>query len=666
MFEKYQVNSYPENFLEDKPDIEIGKVKSILANKKTTYINPNRYTCNSFQPENFCMMEYDNISGYQLDLKSSCRDSKYHDAKKNMTERGNRYNDYKKSGSLPPQNYFEEIGFCNSSRRGVIDKYLNNSKINSLNKKINKDKLLNQTDEQIQKRKIKSIQNKFNVQKRDNFNVLSYRPEEDETNLNKLNGKIIQIFKKQDVGELFIPSNRTQSPLSSTHSSEKKEEKLLSYQNPALKFQSFFGTVGKPKHNKITSQAKSLSKIKLEDYNIDKLIEIGDNYENKLSPILCFGKKLKNIKNKMKLKNNKYNTNSNVIQNIQKNNEVNTIENSIKNKIINENGEKNGLIISQTKEIEIGNNDIINEVNNNNEINNKVLSKKNIVYHGQIKRKRNIIKNAKTYNNYQVKEITNNGNCNGNKNQINYKDIKINNIKKDLDNNINKNGSTSSKIKKNKLQSRQKVIDQSIKNNKSNENQIHACQGITPQVYSQRKNIDLSININKYDYSFNNKNNNFHNVNNILERNKSVNNTTINGIKNRENIKSIVQSELPEKILLTESQILRKKEKPKNNNNIKIDINGLFAKNKSSIKLTEGEQYGRKNAKNNNNNGINNSNNSSQIIKRVTKGKDIRPKNYYGYDSYNVEGCINNHSYYVSVHSRKKDIQKNMSLNKIN
>ena len=83
MFEKYQVNSYPENFLEDKPDIEIGKVKSILANKKTIYINPNRYTCNSFQPENFCMMEYDNISGYQLDLKSSCRDSKYHDAKKN-------------------------------------------------------------------------------------------------------------------------------------------------------------------------------------------------------------------------------------------------------------------------------------------------------------------------------------------------------------------------------------------------------------------------------------------------------------------------------------------------------------------------------------------------------------------------------------------------------
>ena len=91
----------------------------------------------------------------------------------------------------------------------------------------------------------------------------------------------------------------------------------------------------------------------------------------------------------------------------------------------------------------------------------------------------------------------------------------------------------------------------------------------------------------------------------------------------------------------------------------------MFAKNKSSIKLTEGEQYARKNSKNNNN-GIINSNNCSQIIKKVMKNKDIRPKNYYGYDSYNMEGCINNHSYYVSVYSRKKDIQKNNSLNKIN
>jgi len=661
MFEKYQVNSNPETFLEDNSDIDIGKIKSILANKKSTYINPQRYSGNSFQPESICLLENDNISGCQLDLKNSCRDPKNHGKKYNMTERYNRYNDCQKSGSLLPQNYMEENPSCYSSSRGIIDKYLNNNKIKSLNKKIYKDKLLNQTDEQIEKRRIKSIQNKFNIQKRDNFNVLSYRPEGDESNLKKLNGKIIQIFKKQDVGELFIPSNRTQSPLSSTHSSEKKEEKLFSCQNPALKFQSFFGAFVKPNHNKITSQARSLSKIKLDDYNIDKLIEIGDNCETKLSPILCFGKKLKNIKNKMKLKNNKFNTNSNIIKNIPKTNEVNNIDNTTKNNIINKNGEKNGLIISQTKEIEIGNNNLTNEINKNNEINNKILSTKKIVYHGQIKRKRNIIKNAKTYNNYQAKEVFNNINYNGKENPIKNKNIKNYNIKKELDNSVNKNGSNSSKIKKNKLQSKQKIIDQSIIFKKSNENQIQADQEITPQVYIQRKNIDLSINTNKYDYSISNKNSNFHNINNILERNKSVNNTIINGNEKRENINSIVQSELPEKILLTESQILRKKEKAKNNN-IKIDINGLFAKNKSSIKISEGEQYCRKNTQNNHN-GINNSN---QIIKKVTKNKGIKPKNYYGYDSYNIEGCINNHSYYVSVHSKKKDIQKNMSLNKIN
>jgi hypothetical protein len=35
MLEKYQVNSYPENFLKDNSDIDVGKVKSILATKKS-------------------------------------------------------------------------------------------------------------------------------------------------------------------------------------------------------------------------------------------------------------------------------------------------------------------------------------------------------------------------------------------------------------------------------------------------------------------------------------------------------------------------------------------------------------------------------------------------------------------------------------------------------
>ena len=50
----------------------------------------------------------------------------------------------------------------------------------------------------------------------------------------------------------------------------------------------------RPKHLKENVQAKSTSKIKknqLEDFNIDKLIEIGDNFSNKWKKILSFGKK---------------------------------------------------------------------------------------------------------------------------------------------------------------------------------------------------------------------------------------------------------------------------------------------------------------------------------------------------------------------------------------
>ena len=56
MFEKYQVNLYRENFLIDNSDINAGKVKTILENKKTTYRNPKRYSDNSFQPERNFMM----------------------------------------------------------------------------------------------------------------------------------------------------------------------------------------------------------------------------------------------------------------------------------------------------------------------------------------------------------------------------------------------------------------------------------------------------------------------------------------------------------------------------------------------------------------------------------------------------------------------------------
>ena len=47
--------------------------------------------------------------------------------------------------------------------------------------------------------------------------------------------------------------------------------------------------------------------------------------------------------------------------------------------------------------------------------------------------------------------------------------------------------------------------------------------------------------------------------------------------------------------------------------------------------------------------------------------KVFKAKNYYGYDErHNLEGPINNHSYYVSVYSKKNINQKNLSTDKIN
>ena len=649
MLEKYQVNSYPEKFLGDNSDINVGKVKSILANKKTTYINPKKYLGNSFQPESIYKMENDNISGYQLDLKSSCRDSIFHDSKYNMTERGHRYNNYKKSGSLLPQENMEEMDSCYSSSRGIIDKYLNNNKINSLNKKINKNKLLNQTDEQIQKRRIKSIQSKFNVQKRDNFNVLSYRPEEDETNLIKLNGKIIQIFKKQDVGELFIPSNRIQTPLSSTHSSVKKEGKLLSCQNPALKFQSFFGTFVKPKHHKITKQAKSLSKIKLEDYNIDKLIEIGDNYENKWTPILSFGKKIKSIKNKMRLKNKRGNKN-NIIKNIYNNYRKQNNE--------DENQENNELEISDNKYntnnningIHIHNND---QININNE---KDIFSKKYKYHGQISRKRNIIKNAKTYKAINQTKDDAIKNENKEENSAVYKNITINNEKIEESNNSQKKlNNSSSKLKRNSQTANQKISAFSHnKNNinKTKENLNHFHHEIVPQKNTLRRKIELPLNNNTFNYTLNKNISSYTNVNSIIERNKYLNNCKNINV-NEENKDKVAQKD-------------------------KINDNAV-EENKQNVKkipIGEGENY-KKYTKANNNCSVNSSINfnsntniilndtNNQIGKKITESS-FKTKKYYGYDSYNLEGAINNHSYYESVYSKKKGVQKNHSFGKIN
>ena len=63
-----------------------------------------------------------------------------------------------------------------------------------------------------------------------------------------------------------------------------------------------------------------------------------------------------------------------------------------------------------------------------------------------------------------------------------------------------------------------------------------------------------------------------------------------------------------------------------------------------------------------------NKKNSGNIKKQNNKisNNEFKVKNYYGYDErHNLEGPINNHSYFVSVYSRKK-VEKSKSREKIN
>ena len=648
MFEKYKVNSYPDYIENYDSDTGLHKVKPSFENKQSTFISTEIYSNNSFQPECIYSKENNNNSLFQSDSKNSFRSLKYNNLSHNIAEENYLYGYRKKADSFPFQNCIDNNFSSND------EEMVNKKRVGTENKRIYLDKYMNQNDDQIPKRTIKSIRNQFDIQKRDNFNVLSYRPEDYDSDCQKIKGKIIQIFKKQDAVELFIPNKRASSPQTTSHSGGKKQERLLSYQTPTLKFQSFFGSFTKQKHCKINSQAKCASKKKknqLEDYNIDKLIEIGDNCEIKCIPILSFGKKIKNIKNKIRLKNKKGNKN-NIIKNIYNNynNQNNENENQENNEF--EKSENNFKIYNNINSVHSK-----DQININNE---KDIFSKKYKYHGQISRKRNNIKNAKTYNAInQTKDNTTN-NKNKEENSAVYKSIKINNEKiEESNNSLKRINNTSSKLKRNSEIANQKVSgfshNKNINNNininnnnndKVNENLNHFHHEIIPQKNSLKRKIELPLNNNKFNYSLNKNISSYTNVNSIIERNKYLNNCKNINV-NEENKEKVIQKE-------------------KNTDNA-VEEN---KQNVKKIPIGEGENY-KKYMKANNNVSvsssinINTNENNNQIGKKISDS-GFKTKKYYGYDSYNLEGTINNHSYYESVYSKKKGEQKNHSFGKIN
>ena len=321
MYNKYKNKTYTQGTQNEVSDIE-NESKNIITNNNTTNntdIEQDKYLKTTFQQKCFFTKQNNNISFYQSTSKDSYRSLQKN---KNLSPLSTDKNSVtlKKPPSAPLQIYGEEKFSYNYT---AIDKNTTNKStdkiINSNNERINlNDKLIQKYTKP--KRTIKSFKKQYNMEKSDNFNVLSYRPPEYDSDVglikNKDKRKKFPIYKKQEVNEIFYPSKRTQSP-------QINNELIEKYQNQTLKYQSFFGSFNSSKNSHM---AKSTSKIKtnqLNDFNIDKLIEIGDRYANQCKPILPLGKfmnnniifRTKNRRNKIpfnsKINYNNYSYNNN-------------------------------------------------------------------------------------------------------------------------------------------------------------------------------------------------------------------------------------------------------------------------------------------------------------------------------------------------------------------
>ena len=288
MNNKYEIKTYTNGIQSEISDIEIDK-KKLESNKNTnskTDTEQKNFLKTTFQPKCIFTKQNNNISFYQSNAKNSYRTSKHY---KNLSPfTSNKDSTQNNTAIVSNQSLGEEKFSCNfmalrkpNNKNINIEENQNTQRvnINELNAKYKKPK-----------RTIKSYKKQFNVEKSDNFNMLSYRPMEYDSDNNyiKKKYKINQLFKKQGVDEIFYPSKKTHTP--HPQNGEIKER----YQTHTLKYQSFFGSFNGIKNTRV---AKSTSKIKinqLNDFNIEKLIEIGDKYANLRKPVLPLGKIMNN------------------------------------------------------------------------------------------------------------------------------------------------------------------------------------------------------------------------------------------------------------------------------------------------------------------------------------------------------------------------------------
>ena len=307
MFTKYEINTYP--YPEEESRVEPKKKFIHPKNRSlgdTTEENSEHILETTFQPKFIFTKQNNNISFYQSSFKNS-KNAEKNTFNKNITPiLKTRKNVYKIKTAEIIQNNNEIIINKQRNKKRRIKNNINNININinpntnSFDYNVccdNEKKRINLNEQIIPKRNkrkkiTKSCKRYFNIQKKDDFNVLSYKQPEYDTDISTTlanRNKIIQIYKKQGVDKIFLPSKRTHSP--NIIGNKRKIEK---YQIHTLKYQSFFGSFNTSKPRKIIKSVSKRTINQLHDFNIDKLIEIGDKYAVMHKAILPLGKIMNN------------------------------------------------------------------------------------------------------------------------------------------------------------------------------------------------------------------------------------------------------------------------------------------------------------------------------------------------------------------------------------
>ena len=328
MYTKYEIKTYQVN----QTNSNFDQKKNLSKNTSKYYENIENSEKDSepllgttFHPKSIFTKQNNNISFYQSSSLNNFKNSKNKETNKIKSEKitpimktknKNKIYNIKKTEETNEENTIQNFSYNYSD---IIDNKARNNRtiknnINNINININpntnnfnfnncnnieRPKRINLNEKIVHKNKrkraTKSYKKQLNVQKRDDFNVLSYQQPEAEftdtvINDKKHKNKIIKLYKKQEVDEIFFPSKRTHSP----SITKNRKEEVEKYQTHTLKYQSFFGSFN---CNKKEKMKKSISKKKinqLNDFNIDKLIEIGDKYANLHQPVLPLGKIMNN------------------------------------------------------------------------------------------------------------------------------------------------------------------------------------------------------------------------------------------------------------------------------------------------------------------------------------------------------------------------------------